>query len=93
MEKQAVATIKSLRADVDPSVSTFQIQKSNVGKVAPDTPPPEIWSQAIDKTGTTGAVDLENKRIEKDRAYNEKMWATIIPPPTSEKRKANGGDH
>ena len=94
MESRAVAKINALRVDVDPEISTFDIQKSNVRKVAPDTPAPENWTYAIDKTGDdTAAVELDKKRAATNRAYEDQRWASIIAKRTAEKRKASGGDH
>lgn len=42
--------VKRLRAQTDPTVSTFELQKAAVRQLAPAAGDPEVWTHAIDKT-------------------------------------------
>ncbi|MDR0810039.1 MAG: hypothetical protein LBE86_13090 [Gemmobacter sp.] len=71
LEKGRMGAIRKLEAQIDPGVSTFELQKAGVVRVAPDAPAPEAWSTlAIDKTGQPSTVaeleEAENARRQAD---------------------------
>lgn len=50
LEKGRTDAVDRLRAQTDPTVSTFELQKAAVRQVAPAAGDPEVWTHAIDKT-------------------------------------------
>ncbi|HRO10948.1 hypothetical protein [Amaricoccus sp.] len=50
LEKGRTDALEHLRAQTDPTVSTFELQKAAVRQVAPAAGDPEAWTFAIDKT-------------------------------------------
>lgn len=50
LEKGRTDAVKRLRAQTDPTISTFELQKAAVMRIAPTAGDPEGWTYAIDKT-------------------------------------------
>lgn len=59
LEKGRGAAVRELKAQVDPNISTFEMQKQQVERTAPNAPAPERWSCAIDKTSVSSLAELE----------------------------------
>ena len=72
LEKGQKAAIKKLESQIDPKVSTFELQKEAVTRTAPDAPDPDIWTRAIDKTFLPpSAAELEAREEAEARDFME----------------------
>jgi hypothetical protein len=90
LEQGRVLAVKGLRAETDPKVSTFEDQITAVERIAPNTPAPERWSRAIDKTNDTDLAQLEEARKRKLRQKEDEIWAGFKKGLQSEEGKASG---
>lgn len=75
LEKGRNAAVRKLKEQVDPNISTFEMQKRLVDKTAPNAPAPERWDRAIDKTALSSAAEIEAVEDAKRRADMEEFLA------------------
>lgn len=88
LEKGKRGTIKELEAQIDPTVSTFELQKEGVTRTEPNAPDPESWTTAINKTFLPPSVaEREAQKDAEARDFMEEYLATSKPS----KREAGGG--
>lgn len=72
LEKGRVDAVRRLKSQVDPDVSTFDMQKAAVERIAPAVPAPELWAtSAIDKTSP--ALSAAEREAAEDAATRELM--------------------
>ncbi|MFC3059412.1 hypothetical protein [Paenirhodobacter populi] len=88
LEKGRLDAIKKLEVQIDPDISTFELQKGAVDKIAPNAPAPEFWTWAIDKTSQpSGVAELEAVEDARRRADLEEFLAIC----GDTRRGASGG--
>lgn len=76
LEKGRDDAVKHLRARIDPTISTFDLQKEAVERISPNAPAPEFWTRAIDKTAMpSSAAELEAAEDARRRADLEEFLA------------------
>lgn len=72
--------VRKLKSRVDPTVSTFELQKMAVRQIAPLTNAPEGWEMgAIDKTKLQSPRDLEEREDAERRALLDEFLALNRP--------------
>lgn len=77
LEKGRNDAVAHLRDRIDASISTFDLQKAAVDRIAPNAPAPEAWAmRAIDKTGQPSSVaELDAAEDARRRADLEEFLA------------------
>lgn len=89
LEKGRDEAVKHLRARIDPTISTFDLQKAAVDRIAPNAPAPEFWTRAIDKTAMpSSAAELEAAEDARRRADMDEALALY----SQSRREASGGN-
>lgn len=90
LEKGRDDAVKHLRTLIDPAISTFEMQKAAVDRIAPNAPAPEAWAmRAIDKTGQSSSVaELEAAEDARRRADMDEALALY----SQSRREASGGN-
>lgn len=88
LERGRKDAVCGLKAQVDPDVSTFDLQKQGVDRIAPNAPAPENWSYAIDKTAASTVAELEAEENAASQALINEL--RTVRGLTS--REASGGN-
>lgn len=78
LEKGRTDAVKRLRAQTDPTVSTFELQKAAVRQVAPVAGDPEGWTFAIDKTLPTKSLSEREAREREDEEARAFLYENIL---------------
>lgn len=89
LEKGRTDAVRKLAKQIDPAISTFELQKAAVDRIAPNSPAPEFWTRAIDKTAMPpSAAELEAAEDARRRADMDEALALY----SQSRREASGGN-